>query len=64
LSWILIHKLNVMAFGWSMPLLWSMQPAGVLALMTVGVIGLTLVLVAWQLKRQLPQALARLGGQA
>jgi putative ABC transport system permease protein len=64
LSWILIHKLNVMAFGWSMPLLWSMQPAGVLALMTAGVIGLTLVLVAWQLKRQLPQALARLGGQA
>lgn len=64
LSWILIHKLNVMAFGWSMPLLWTMQPAWVLALMTLGVIALTLVLVAWQLKRQLPQALARLGGQA
>lgn len=64
LSWILIHKLNVMAFGWSMPLLWSMQPAWILALMTVGVIVITLALVAWQLKRQLPQALAQLGGQS
>ncbi|WP_020558761.1 ABC transporter permease [Thiofilum flexile] len=63
LSWLLIHKLNVMAFGWSMPLLWSMRPAGVLALMTLGVIAITLVVVAWQLKRQLPQTLARLGGQ-
>ncbi|WP_020395972.1 FtsX-like permease family protein [Thiolinea disciformis] len=64
LSWILIHKLNVMAFGWSMPLLWSMTPAWHLALLTLGVILFTLVLVAWQLRRKLPQALAQLGAQA
>lgn len=64
LSWILIHKLNVMAFGWSMPLLWRIAPAWNLALLTLGVISFTLLLVAWQLRRKLPQALAHLGEQA
>jgi len=27
LSWILIHKLNIVSFGWSMPMRWQMAPA-------------------------------------
>ncbi len=61
LSWILIHKLNIISFGWSMPLLWEMAPALRLALVIALICGLTLLLVAFQWRRQMPQALAQLG---
>ncbi|MCG6888468.1 MAG: ABC transporter permease [Gammaproteobacteria bacterium] len=61
LSWILIHKLNVISFGWSMPLLWEFTPALQLALVIGLICGLTLLLVAVQWRRQMPQALAQLG---
>jgi putative ABC transport system permease protein len=61
LSWILIHKLNIISFGWSMPLLWEFTPALHLALVIGLICGLTLLLVAFQWRRQMPQALAQLG---
>jgi len=61
LSWILIHKLNIISFGWSMPLLWEITPALQLALLIGLICGLTLLLVAFQWRRQMPQALAQLG---
>jgi putative ABC transport system permease protein len=61
LSWILIHKLNIISFGWSMPLLWEITPALHLALVIGLICGLTLLLVAFQWRRQMPQALAQLG---
>ena len=61
LSWILINKLNIISFGWSMPLIWKMTPA----LQLAAVVGLicvsTLLLVAFQWRRQMPRALAQLG---
>jgi putative ABC transport system permease protein len=61
LSWILIHKLNIISFGWSMPLIWEFKPALQLALVIGLICGLTLLLVAFQWRRQMPQALAQLG---
>ncbi len=64
LSWLLIHKLNIVSFGWSMPMLWDMGPAWRLGLLVLLVVGFTLVLVVWQLRRRLPEALANLGDLA
>lgn len=61
LSWLLIHDLNVMAFGWSMPMLWSPQPALRLGLLSAGIVVLVLAIVVTQLTRKLPQAMAQLG---
>ncbi len=61
LSWILIDKLNIVSFGWSMPLLWDITPALQLALVVGLICVLTLLLVAFQWRRQMPQALAQLG---
>jgi putative ABC transport system permease protein len=61
LSWILINKLNIISFGWSMPLIWKFAPALQLALVIGLICGSTLLLVALQWRRQMPMALAQLG---
>jgi putative ABC transport system permease protein len=61
LSWILIHKLNIISFGWSMPLLWEPLPALQLAAVVLLICILTLLVVALQWRRRLPLALAQLG---
>ena len=61
LSWFLIHELNVMSFGWSMPMLWSPLPALKLGALVFAIIAFVLALVSLQLRRRLPQAVARLG---
>ena len=61
LSWILIYKINIISFGWSMPLVWEFTPALELAGIVLSICVLTLALVAWQWRRRLPRALAQLG---
>jgi putative ABC transport system permease protein len=61
LSWILIHKLNIISFGWSMPLLWEIGPALQLAMVICLICAFTLLLVSFQWRRQMPLALAQLG---
>ncbi len=61
LSWILIHKLNIVSFGWSMPMRWQMAPAWELGMLIIAVVVFTLLLTVIQLRRRLPEALARLG---
>ena len=61
LSWLLIHKLNIVSFGWSMPMRWEMAPAWELGILVIAVVVFTLLLTVIQLRRQLPEALARLG---
>jgi putative ABC transport system permease protein len=61
LSWILIHKINIVSFGWSMPLVWKFAPAAQLAAVVLLVCATTLMLVSWQWRRKMPQALAQLG---
>jgi putative ABC transport system permease protein len=61
LSWILIHKLNIISFGWSMPLLWEIGPALLLAMVIGLICAFTLLLVSFQWRRQMPLALAQLG---
>ena len=64
LSWILIHKLNIVSFGWSMPMTWAMAPAWQLAGVIMLAVISTLILAGWQLKRKLPGQLAKLGEMA
>jgi putative ABC transport system permease protein len=61
LSWILIHKLNIISFGWSMPLLWEIGPALQLAMVIGLICAFTLLLVSFQWRRQMSLALAQLG---
>ncbi|MCP4188946.1 MAG: ABC transporter permease [Gammaproteobacteria bacterium] len=61
LSWLLIHKLNIVSFGWSMPMLWEMAPAWRLGGIILLVVCATLAMTGWQLRRRLPDALAQLG---
>ncbi|MFV2031619.1 MAG: FtsX-like permease family protein [Gammaproteobacteria bacterium] len=61
LSWILINKLNIVSFGWSMPMQWEMAPAWYLGLLVLAVVAFTLMLAMLQLRRRLPEALAQLG---
>ncbi|MGB1309699.1 MAG: FtsX-like permease family protein, partial [Leucothrix sp.] len=63
LSWLLINKLNIMSFGWSMPMLWSFAPAAVLALLCLVLVGGAVLVAKVRLKRKLPDALAALGSQ-
>ncbi len=61
LSWVLIYKLNIISFGWSMPLVWEFMPALRLAGVVIVICSLTLLLVSFQWRRKMPQALAQLG---
>jgi putative ABC transport system permease protein len=53
LSWLLIHQLNVIAFGWTMPLLWSWQPVCSLGALTLSITVLTLVVSLFITQRHL-----------
>lgn len=64
LSWILIHKLNIVSFGWSMPMRWEFMPALELGAMILIVVACILLLIGLQLRRRLPTALAQLGEMA
>ncbi len=61
LSWVLIDKINIISFGWSMPLLWQPGPALQLAAIVASICAATLLLVSLQWRRQMPAALAQLG---
>lgn len=61
LSWLLIHKLNVMSFGWSMPMLWQATPALALAVLCLSLVLFSVAVTHWRLRSQLPKALAQLG---
>jgi putative ABC transport system permease protein len=60
LSWILINRINIVSFGWSMPMQWEFQPAlqlaGYLSLILIALMGL----MAWQWRRKISTALAQL----
>ena len=62
LSWMLVYKLNIVAFGWTMPLVWSWTPIMQLCLVTLLVVASALAFVALQVRRRLPVALKQLGG--
>ena len=62
LSWLLIHQLNVIAFGWTMPLIWSWQPVINLASLTTIIVGITLVVALLRTRRNIDQAVRQLSG--
>jgi putative ABC transport system permease protein len=61
LSWVLINKLNIISFGWSMPMQWQLAPALKLVGVVGGVVALALLFVSIQWRRQMTTALASLG---
>lgn len=62
LAWLLIHDLNVLSFGWTMPMLVQPWPAVRLALLTAVVVALTLIITLLQVRYRLPGTLKQLGG--
>ena len=61
LAWVLIHDLNVLSFGWTMPMLLELGPGLRLALLTLVVAAITLLVSLLQVRYRLPTALKRLG---
>jgi putative ABC transport system permease protein len=59
---MLVYKLNVVAFGWTMPLVWSWWPVAGLSVVMLFVVAIALSVAALQVKRRLPEALKQLGG--
>lgn len=64
LSWLLIHDLNVVSFGWTMPMLWSPMPALRLLVLVAGLLVLVLALVTGLMRKRLPEAMAQVGSGA
>jgi putative ABC transport system permease protein len=64
LAWILIHDLNVLSFGWTMPMMLQAWPALRLAVLTGFVVAITLLITLLQLRYRLPQAYKQLGDEA
>jgi putative ABC transport system permease protein len=64
LAGLLIYDLNVLSFGWTMPLIWRFEPALTLFWLTLVVAGLTFAVSAVQVRLRLPQALKHLGEDA
>ncbi len=62
LSWLLIHQLNVIAFGWTMPLLWSWQPVLNLGLVTLLLVLVTLGVALVRTKLNLSRSVRQLSG--
>jgi putative ABC transport system permease protein len=62
LSWMLVYKLNVVAFGWTMPLVWSWPPVVQLFFVTACVVAAAMAVVALQVRKRLPNAIKQLGG--
>ena len=62
LSWLLIHQLNVIAFGWTMPLIWSWQPIINLGALSAVVVGVTLILALAQMRRYINRAVREMSG--
>ncbi|MDB4151333.1 ABC transporter permease [Pseudomonadales bacterium] len=64
LSWLLINKLNVIAFGWTMPLLWSWWPLAKLGILTLGIVLTTLTVSVVRVRQTLPTAIKQLAGDS
>ena len=64
LSWMLIHELNVMSFGWTMPLIWSWTPVLWLAAVTFAVVTLALCFSALRVHITLPAAIKQLASDS
>ncbi|MEJ6684376.1 MAG: ABC transporter permease [SAR86 cluster bacterium] len=64
LSWLLINKLNVIAFGWTMPLLWSWWPLAKLGILTLGIVLTTLTVSVVRVRQTLPTAIQQLAGDS
>jgi putative ABC transport system permease protein len=62
LAWLLIHDLNVLSFGWTMPMLLELWPGLRLALLTIVVVAITLLITLLQVRYRVPVALKQLGG--
>ena len=64
LSWLLINKLNVIAFSWTMPLLWSWWPLAKLGILTLGIVLTTLTVSVVRVRQTLPTAIKQLAGDS
>lgn len=61
LSWLLIHRLNVIAFGWTMPLTFEWTPVAILAGLTFLIVMFSLSCAVLRVRQTLPNSLRTLG---
>ena len=64
LAWILITDLNVLSFGWTMPMVLQLGPGLRLALLTAVVVAITALISFAQIRYRLPTMLKQLGGES
>ena len=63
LAWILIHDLNVLSFGWTMPMLVQAWPGLRLALLTFAVVAIIVLITLAQVRYRLRFAVKQLGDE-
>jgi putative ABC transport system permease protein len=63
LAWILIQDLNVLSFGWTMPMLLQVWPGLRLALLSCVVVAIIVLITLVQVRYRMPFALKQLGGE-
>ena len=63
LSWLLIHKINVISFGWTMPLIVATEPIGFLFVVVAVVVVAAFVLASMRQQAAVNNALKSLAGE-
>ena len=63
LAWILIQDLNVLSFGWTMPMQIQAWPGLRLALLTSAIVAIVVLIILVQVRYRLPFILKRLGDE-
>ena len=63
LSWLLIHKINVISFGWTMPVVIDAEPISFLFLVVAAVVLSAFLLASFGQRAAVSSALKELAGE-
>ncbi len=63
LSWLLVHKINVISFGWTMPLIVAAEPIVFLFVVVAVVVSAAFVLASMRQQAAINEALKSLAGE-
>ena len=63
LSWLLIHKINVISFGWTMPVIVASEPIAFLFVVVAAVVLAAFILASLRQQAEVNKALKNLAGE-
>ena len=63
LSWLLIHKINVISFGWTMPVIVAPEPIAFLFVVVAAVVLTAFILASLRQQVEVNKALKNLAGE-